>query len=349
MAASPPRARGSTAARPVACCPGAPPRRHAEATPARAEAARRARRRAAGKPGSAAASGPAVPSSRHITLDTGTDMADRGVSGVWWLHRSWLFHVASRLITMPVMDAESGGGATVDRELVVGLLGPVELVSPGGGLTGLAQPMLRILVAMLGVMAGRAVPDEALVDALWGEEWSRERGQNLHTHVSALRRRMAAALPSGGSRVVRSGGGYRLALAEDEVDAGLFRSLAARGRQAARAADIPSAADLFTQALRLWRGPALADVLGLCPRLAGDAAGLEELRAGVLEERVECDLMLGRHGDVVAEGPALVAEFPLSERLAGQLMGGAVAVRAARRGTGDVRHHPARAGHGTGH
>ena len=221
---------------------------------------------------------------------------------------------------MPVMDAESGGGATVDRELVVGLLGPVELVSPGGGLTGLAQPMLRILVAMLGVMAGRAVPDEALVDALWGEEWSRERGQNLHTHVSALRRRMAAALPSGGSRVVRSGGGYRLALAEDEVDAGLFRALAARGRQAARAGDIPSAADLFTQALRLWRGPALADVLGLCPRLAGDAAGLEELRAGVLEERVECDLMLGRHGDVVAEGPALVAEFPLSERLAGQLI-----------------------------
>jgi DNA-binding SARP family transcriptional activator/tetratricopeptide (TPR) repeat protein len=218
------------------------------------------------------------------------------------------------------MDAKSGGGATIDRQLVVGLLGPVELVSPQGGLAGLAQPMLRVLVAMLGVMAGRVVPDEALVDALWGEEWSRERGQNLHTHVSALRRRMAAALPSAGSAVVRSGGGYRLALAEDEVDAGLFRSLTARGRQAAMAADITAAADLFSRALRLWRGPALADVLGLCPRLAGDAAGLEELRAGVLEERVECDLMLGRHRDVAAEGPALMAVVPPRERLAGQLM-----------------------------
>ena len=221
---------------------------------------------------------------------------------------------------MPVMDAESWGGATADRKLVVGLLGPVEVVSAEGGLAGLAQPMLRVLVAMLGVMAGRAVPDEALVDALWGEEWSRERGQNLHTHVSALRRRMAAALPSGGSRVVRSGGGYRLVLAEDEVDTGLFRSLAARGRQAARATDTAAASDLFAQALRLWRGPALADVLGLCPRLAGDAAGLEELRAGVLEERVECDLMLGRQADVAAEGPGLMAGFPPRERLAGQLM-----------------------------
>jgi len=196
----------------------------------------------------------------------------------------------------------------------------VELVSPEGRLTGLAQPMLRVLVAMLGVMAGRAVADEALVDALWGEEWSREREQNLQTHVSALRRRMAAALPSGGSAVVRSGGGYRLVLAQDEVDAGLFRSLTARGRRAARAADSAAAAGLFTQALRLWRGPALADVLGLCPRLAGDAAELEELRAGVLEERVECDLTLGQHADVAAEGPRLVAEFPLRERLAGQLM-----------------------------
>ena len=71
----------------------------------------------------------------------------------------------------------------------------------------------------------------------------------------------------------------------------------------------------------MWRGTALADVVGMCPRLAGDAAGLEELRAGVVEEeRVQRALMLGQHGEVATEGPGLVAEFPLRERLAGQVM-----------------------------
>jgi predicted ATPase/DNA-binding SARP family transcriptional activator len=209
----------------------------------------------------------------------------------------------------------------VEDGLVVGLLGPVEVASAGGGMAGAARPMLRVLVALLGVSAGRVVPDEALVDGLWGEEWSRERVQNLHTHVSALRRLLAAGERGRGEpRVVRSGGGYRLAVAETEVDAGLFRSLAGRGRAAARARDVAGAAELFTQALGLWRGAALADVVGLCPRLAGDAATLEELRAGVVEERVECDLALGRHAEVAAEVPGLVAASLLRERLAGQLM-----------------------------
>src|SRR5262249_56316380 len=115
---------------------------------------------------------------------------------------------------MPIMDAKPGGGAVAGRGRVVGLLGPVEVVSPGGGLVGIAQPMLRKLVAMLAVMAGRVVPDEALVDGLWGEEWSREREQNLQTHVYALRRLLAAAEPGARPRVVRSGGGYRLGLAD---------------------------------------------------------------------------------------------------------------------------------------
>jgi len=222
---------------------------------------------------------------------------------------------------MPTMAGETGGGAAAGGGLVVGLLGPVEVMSAEGGLAGVAQPMLRVLVAMLGMAAGRVVPDDALVDGLWGEQWSRERERNLYTHVAALRRLLTAAEPAhGGSRLVRSGGGYRLVLAEAEADTGLFRSLTGRGREAARAGDVAAAAGLFAQALGLWRGTALADVAGLCPRLAGDAAGLEELRAGVVEERIECDLALGRHGEVAAEGPGLVAEFPLRERLAGQLM-----------------------------
>jgi DNA-binding SARP family transcriptional activator len=221
---------------------------------------------------------------------------------------------------MRAMDGGPGAGAT-GRGLVIGLLGSVEVVSPSGTLVGIAQPMLRILVAMLGVASGRVVTDEALVDGLWGEEWSRHRERNLHTHVSALRRRLEAAEPGRGrARLMRSGGGYRLVLNETELDAALFRSLAARGRAAAQAGDATGAVGFFSTALGLWRGAALADVTELCPRLAGDAVGLDEQRARVLEERIECDLTLGRHGEVAAEGPGLITEFPWRERLAGQLM-----------------------------
>src|SRR5690242_8836039 len=119
----------------------------------------------------------------------------------------------------------SGGpGRPADAGGLVGLLGPVEVRAADGRLAGIAQPMLRALVAMLAIVPGRVVPDEALVDGLWGEEWSRERERNLHSHVSATRRLLAAAEPERGtSRLVRSGGGYRLDMSGTEVDAGLFR------------------------------------------------------------------------------------------------------------------------------
>jgi len=70
----------------------------------------------------------------------------------------------------------------------------------------------------------------------------------------------------------------------------------------------------------VWRGAALADAAPLCPVLAGEAARLEEARLAVVEERVGCDLALGRHGEVVGELAGLVARFPLRERPAALLM-----------------------------
>jgi|SRR5271165_2974340 len=218
-----------------------------------------------------------------------------------------------------------------DGRLLIGLLGPVEVRGAGRALAGIAQPMLRTLVAMLAIAPGRVVSDEALVDGLWGEEWSRERERNLHSHVSAMRRLLAAAEPGRPtSRLMRSGGGYRLDMPGTAVDCGLFRSLAARGRTAARDGDMTAAMTAFAGALALWRGPALADVTGICPRLAGDAASLEDLRAALLEDRIACELALGRHMDVAAEGPGLVTQFPLRERLTGQVM--VALCRAGRRG-----------------
>jgi DNA-binding SARP family transcriptional activator/tetratricopeptide (TPR) repeat protein len=218
--------------------------------------------------------------------------------------------------TMPVMGGDPAGVG-----LVVALLGPVEIGPSGGVMTPVGQPRLRVLLALLGVAAGRVVSAEALVDGLWGEAWSPGRERNLHALVYQLRRRLAALESGrGAARLARTGAGYRMVLGRGELDVAVFGDLAGRGRQAARAGDAAGARELFGQALGLWRGAALADAAPLCPMLAGEAARLEDARVGVVEERMACDLVLGRHAEVAGELAGLVKEFPLRERLAAMLM-----------------------------
>src|SRR5271157_1428260 len=212
------------------------------------------------------------------------------------------------------------GGDRADADLVVALLGSVEIGPAGGVMTPVAQPRLWVLRGLLGVAGGRMVTAEALVDGLWGEEWSPTRERNLHALVYQLRRRLAGLEPGGGARLARAGAGYRLALGPGELDVAVFGELAGQGREAARAGDAAAARELFGRALGLWRGAALADAAPLCGRLAGEAARLEEARLAVTEERIGCDLALGRHGEVAGELAGLVGEFPLRERLAVLLM-----------------------------
>jgi DNA-binding SARP family transcriptional activator len=212
------------------------------------------------------------------------------------------------------------GGDAADTRVMVGLLGPVEIGPAGGVMAPVPQPRLRVLLGLLSVVAGQVVTAESLVDGLWGEEWSPGREKNLHSQVSTLRRRLEQTEPGGGGRLARAGTGYRLVLGPGELDVAVFRDLAGRGREAARAGDAAAARELLGQALGVWRGAALADAAPLCPRLAGEAARLEEARAAAVEERVGCDLALGRHAEVVEELAGLVAQFPLRERLAGLLI-----------------------------
>ena len=204
---------------------------------------------------------------------------------------------------------------------MVALLGPVRIGRAGAEMAPVAQQLLRVLTGMLGLAAGRAVSVPALIDGLWGEDATPEREKNLHSRISALRRLLGEAEPGrGGSRVIRSGDGYLLRLDPGCLDVQEFTALAGRARGMARAGDRAGAAGLFREALALWRGPALEDAAPWCPWLAGEAARLEEARASVVEERTECDLALGRHGEAVAEIASLAGAFPLRERLAGQLM-----------------------------
>jgi predicted ATPase/DNA-binding SARP family transcriptional activator len=214
-----------------------------------------------------------------------------------------------------------GGEQASVGGLMLALLGPVRIGLAGQELAPVAQQLLRVLASMLGLATGRAVSVPVLIDGLWGEDATPEREKNLHSRISALRRLLEEAEPGrGSSRVVRSGDGYLLRLDPGCLDVQEFTALAERARGMARAGDTAGAAGLFREALALWRGPALQDAAPWCPWLAGEATRLEQARAAVAEERVECDLALGRHGDTVSEIASLAEAFPLRERLTGQLM-----------------------------
>src|SRR5437588_27875 len=113
--------------------------------------------------------------------------------------------------------------------------------------------------------------------------------------------------------------GYALRVEPGLYDVALFEQLARAGREALSAGDAASAAEHLRNALAMWRGPALAEFV-YEPFATQEAARLEEGRLAAFEDKVEADLTLGRHGEVVAELEPLVAEHPLRERPSAQLM-----------------------------
>ena len=124
---------------------------------------------------------------------------------------------------------------------------------------------------------------------------------------------------AGRGRLSSSRGGYALSVDAERIDALRFERLLDEGRAALSADDPARAAELLRTALALWRGRALSDFA--YERFAQDsAARLEELRLAAVEERIEADLRLGRHVELVPELEGLVREQPVRERLRAQHM-----------------------------
>jgi DNA-binding SARP family transcriptional activator/WD40 repeat protein/energy-coupling factor transporter ATP-binding protein EcfA2 len=182
------------------------------------------------------------------------------------------------------------------------LLGPVE-VSADNGHVALGGPKPRALLAMLALDVGSTVSAERLIDGLWGEEPPATAAKMVQLYVSQLRKAMAAH--GEGDAIATRGRGYQLQLGRERVDVGRFERLLAQG--AAR------------EALRLWRGPALADVADE-PFAAPEIRRLEELRATALEVAIDQDIDAGRHREALPELEALLGQEPLRERLHAQRM-----------------------------
>ncbi len=196
----------------------------------------------------------------------------------------------------------------------VSLLGPVEWrgrPDEGGG--DRLAPRERALLARLAVDVGRVVGVARLIDDLWGEASPAGARNTLQVYVSHLRRRLGPEL------IASRGDGYSLALGPGSVDAHEFGGLVASGAQILTAGRHRDAVDVLDEALALWRGEPLADVIDY-EFARVEATRLSELRATALEQLAEALLACHRDDRVVAElGPA-AREFPYRERLRGAVM-----------------------------
>ncbi|MFI9597302.1 AfsR/SARP family transcriptional regulator [Nonomuraea sp. NPDC052265] len=190
------------------------------------------------------------------------------------------------------------------------ILGPTSVLDEDGAPVALGGPRVRALLTLLALNAGRVVGAGQLVDGLYGPRPPDGVANALQSQVSRLRRALGRDL------VEFHPAGYRLVADPQDVDARRFELLAGDGRRALAAGDARRAAALLSEALELWRGVPLADA----PHAVSAAAGLEELRLAATEDRLQADLELGRHRDLVAELRRLTAAHPLRERLRAQLM-----------------------------
>src|SRR4051812_19647619 len=193
-----------------------------------------------------------------------------------------------------------------------GILGPLEVRGSNGPLP-LKGAKRRAVLAYLLLHANEVVPAERLVDELWGDGGTAVSANALQAQVSHLRKLLGAGV------LETHPPGYRLSVEPGALDRDRFAELFERGRAALAAGDPLGAAAALRAALELWRGPALAD-LAHEQAFVDEALGLEELRVAALEERIEADLGVGRHADLVPELERLVSANPLRERLRRQLM-----------------------------
>jgi DNA-binding SARP family transcriptional activator len=180
------------------------------------------------------------------------------------------------------------------------------LLAPGTG-------RQRALLALLLLRANETVQSETLVDELWEGSPPPSATKILQNYVSRLRRGL------GDGVLVTRGHGYALRVGPGEVDVDRFRQQLEVGRRALASNEPELATETLSAALALWRGPPLVDFAD--ERFArSDIERLEELRLAALTERIEADLALGRHVELIGELEALAGRYPFHERLCAQRM-----------------------------
>jgi predicted ATPase/DNA-binding SARP family transcriptional activator len=189
------------------------------------------------------------------------------------------------------------------------ILGPFEVIDDQGREIALAGVKQRGVLAILLLHVGEVVAVDRLIDELWGERAPATAAKTIQVYVSNLRKALGRDL------VITRAPGYLIEVDADDFDLRQFETLVTE----ARTAPPELAASLLREALGLWRGPPLAEFT-YDSFAQPEIKRLGELRMEALEQRVDADLALGRHAELVAELERLVSAEPLREGLRRQLM-----------------------------
>lgn len=195
------------------------------------------------------------------------------------------------------------------------ILGPVVARSRDQDVTPRAQKV-RTLLATLLVHRNSVVSVDSLIGELWGEAPPRTALQALRVYVSQLRQSLDVGAPA---LLTTQPPGYRLEIGAGMLDLADWDRFCEGARHAQFEGNLELAGQLYRQALALWRGHALLDVRS-GELLSGVALGLEDARIATIGRRIDIDLRLGRHLDVVAELRALTAQHKFDEGLHARLM-----------------------------
>jgi basic membrane lipoprotein Med (substrate-binding protein (PBP1-ABC) superfamily)/DNA-binding SARP family transcriptional activator len=190
------------------------------------------------------------------------------------------------------------------------ILGTIEATSDGRPLD-LGPPKQRAVLAALLLHANEIVATDRLVGFLWGDDPPRTAAHSIQIYVSDLRKRFDEA---GASAVITTRTpGYVLHAEPDAVDAARFERLVVDGRRAVRTGDVRAGAEVLRDALRMWRGPPLVELM-YADFSQPHARYLEELRAQAVEALADAELRLGDPQAALTGLSSLVEEQPFRER-----------------------------------
>lgn len=205
----------------------------------------------------------------------------------------------------------------------INVLGALEVVLDGIAVVPTASKP-RQLLAMLALNSNRVVTRMTLMEELWGHSTPRSATSTLQTYVLHIRKLIRNALPADQEHesmeiLVTKHTGYMLRVDPDAVDSVRYDRLAAAGRAAGAAGDYLEAERLLSAALALWRGPVLVDVAA-GPQLEIESMRLTESWLSNLTLRIDAELYLGRHHQLLGDLGALCARHPFLENFRAQYM-----------------------------
>ncbi|APY87923.1 hypothetical protein DCW30_08500 [Streptomyces alfalfae] len=204
--------------------------------------------------------------------------------------------------------------------MLIEVLGPMRVTHEGTEIE-IPGAKPRTIIASLALHPGEVISSADLLDELWGDNPPRSAGNSLQGHVARLRRSLAEQTGSTRARDLlrTSGSGYLLDVDADDVDALRFTRIVQQVGSHTLHEDPERAITLLNDALRLWRGPALADTgQGISCQTA--CAHLNETKLMAKDLLIEAQLALGLHREVVPQLKQLLTRHPLRERFCEQLM-----------------------------